>query len=45
MCEETVPTSFWRIEAPRVDYEKPTSDRLGKSSADIRVRVKSARAR
>ena len=33
------------IEVPRVDYEKLSSDRLGESSADIRARVESARAR
>ena len=33
------------IEVPRVDYEKLSSDRLGESSATIRVRVQSARDR
>jgi magnesium chelatase family protein len=33
------------IEVPRVNYEKLSSDRLGESSADIRARVESARAR
>jgi magnesium chelatase family protein len=33
------------IEVPRVAYEKLSSDRLGESSADIRTRVESARAR
>jgi magnesium chelatase family protein len=33
------------VEVPSVDYEKLSSDRLGESSADIRARVESARAR
>jgi len=33
------------LEAPRVDYEKLSSDRLGESSADIRACVELARAR
>jgi magnesium chelatase family protein len=31
------------IEVPRVDYQKLSSDRLGETSATIRVRVESAR--
>ena len=31
------------IEAPRVDYEKLSGDRLGESSASIRVRVQAVR--
>ena len=31
------------IEVPRVDYEKLSSDRVGETSATIRVRVQSAR--
>ena len=33
------------VEAPRVDYEKLSSDRLGESSASIRERVQAARER
>jgi len=36
---------FSRIEVPRVDYEKLSSDRLGESSASIRERVQVARER
>jgi hypothetical protein len=32
-----------RIEVPRVDYEKLSSDRLGETSASIRARVQAAR--
>jgi magnesium chelatase family protein len=33
------------VEVPRVDYAKLRSDRLGESSADIRARIETARAR
>jgi magnesium chelatase family protein len=33
------------IEVPRVDYEKLSEDRLGETSADVRVRVEKARQR
>jgi magnesium chelatase family protein len=33
------------IEAPRVDYEKFSNDRVGESSASIRQRVQAARER
>ena len=31
------------IEVPRVDYEKLSTDRMGETSASIRVRVQAAR--
>jgi magnesium chelatase family protein len=45
MLDRKVPRIRVRVEVPRVDYKKLSSDRLGESSAAIRERVQAARER